>query len=510
MGILFSIPLFIIALILLRFIYKVIWKPFRIQSAMRRQGMTGPSYKLIHGSTKEAMFLKQQAAKGPMELSHDIFPRIHPNFYAWMKIYGKNFLTWNGPRPLMVISEPELAKEILSNKEGMYPKVKIDGVAEKLVGDGLVMTEGEKWSKLRKIANHAFYAENLKEMFPAMVASVETMIGNWKNYEGKELEVYHEFDLLSSEVIARTAFGSSYLEGRNIFAMLTKLGFLLFKNVDKVRVSDFIKGFKTKDDIESDKIEKSLRNSIVEIVRKREDKVFKGQEQNFGNDFLGSLLAAHHAADKKNRISVDNVIDECKVFFLAGHETTTSLLSWTFLFLAIHTDWQEKARNEVFQVFGQENPKSESLAKLKIVNMIINETLRLYSPVTNLTRRAKSNVRLGKYELPAHMEIIIPTLELHRSREIWGEDAHLFKPERFAEGVAKATRNNPMAFLPFGFGPRTCVGLNFASNEAKIALSMVLQQFKFTLSPSYVHSPIPLVTVRPQHGLPIVLQPLER
>lgn len=80
----------------------------------------------------------------------------------------------------------------------------------------------------------------MQEMFPAMVASVETMIGNWKNYEGKELEVYHEFDLLSSEVIARTAFGSSYLEGRNIFAMLTKLGFLLFKNVDKVRVSDFM------------------------------------------------------------------------------------------------------------------------------------------------------------------------------------------------------------------------------------------------------------------------------
>ncbi|KZV45140.1 hypothetical protein F511_25302 [Dorcoceras hygrometricum] len=475
---------------------------------MRRQGIKGPSYKLVHGSTKESMFLKQQAAKVPMELSHDIFPRIHPNLYAWMKIYGENILTWNGTRPHMVISEPELAKEILSNKEGMYPKIKIDGLAEKLVGDGLVMTEGEKWSKLRKIANHAFYAESLKEMFPAMVASVETMIGNWKKFEGKELEVYREFDLLSSEVIARTAFGSSYLEGQNIFAMLTKLGYLLFKNVDKVRVSDFIKGFKTKDDIESDKIEQSLRDSIVETVRKREDKVLKGEAQNFGTDFLGSLLAAHHAADKKNQISVDNIIDECKVIFLAGHETTSSLLSWTFLLLAIHIDWQEKARNEVFQLFGEENPKSEGLSRLKIISMIINETLRLYSPLTSLARRTKSNVTLGKYELPANMEISVPTLALHTSREIWGEDAHLFKPERFAEGVAKATRNNPMAFLPFGYGPRTCVGLNFASNEVKVALCMILQRFKFTLSPSYVHSPIPLVTVRPQHGLPIILQPL--
>lgn len=149
---------------------------------------------------------------------------------------------------------------------------------------------------------------------------------------------------------------------------------MCFKSLSKELKLSYLmsrsKGFKTEDDIESDKIEQSLRDSIVEIVRKREDKVFKGEEQNFGNDFLGSLLTAHHDADKKNRISVDNIIDECKVFFLAGHETTSSLLSWTFLFLAIHTDWQEKARNEVFQVFGQENPKSESLAKLKIVSSL--------------------------------------------------------------------------------------------------------------------------------------------
>lgn len=141
--------------------------------------------------------------------------------------------------------------------------------------------------------------------------------------------------------------------------------------------------------------------------------------------------------------------------------------------------------------------------------MIIYETLRLYSPVSLLTRRVDSRVRLGKYEFPANVNVSIPPLALHRNPDIWGRDAHLFNPERFAKGLAKATDDNTMSFLGFGFGPRTCVGLNFAINEAKIALSMILQRYKFTLSPNYVHSPFILLTVQPQHGVQILLQPLE-
>lgn len=138
--------------------------------------------------------------------------------------------------------------------------------------------------------------------------------------------------------------------------------------------------------------------------------------------------------------------------------------------------------------------------------MIINEVLRLYAPAASLVRRVAHKTRIGKYELPADMELHIPNLALHRSKEIWGDDAHLFKPERFAQGIATATRNNPMAFLPFGYGPRTCVGLNFASNEVKIALSMILRCYRFTLAPSYIHSPISMLTTRPQNGVQILLQ----
>lgn len=125
-----------------------------------------------------------------------------------------------------------------------------------------------------------------------------------------------------------------------------------------------------------------------------------------------------------------------------------------------------------------------------------------------LVRKVAKEVRLGKILLPANVELLVPPLALHHDPNLWGQDAALFKPERFSEGVAKATNNNMAAFIPFGLGPRMCVGINFATIEAKITLSMILQRYSFTLSPGYVHSPFRLLTVRPQQGLQVILQSL--
>lgn len=139
------------------------------------------------------------------------------------------------------------------------------------------------------------------------------------------------------------------------------------------------------------------------------------------------------------------------------------------------------------------------------MNMIVEESLRLYPPVPAIKRKVAKEVRLGEMTLPANMELYISPLAIHHDPRIWGDDVHMFKPDRFEGGIAKATKNTPAAFLPFGFGPRTCVGLNFALVEAKIALVMILQRFRFKLSSNYVHSPVQLFMVRPQHGVQIFL-----
>ncbi|KAK2983894.1 hypothetical protein RJ640_008053 [Escallonia rubra] len=393
--------------------------------------------------------MRKESFSKPMNLTHHIFPRIQPHIHTWINGYGKNFMYWYGPRAQLVVTETELVKEIMNNRDKSYPKADTEGFLKKLLGDGLVTTEGEKWAKLRKLANHAFHAESLKNMTPAMISSAEMMLQRWKEQEGKEIEVFEEFRLLTSEVISRTAFGSSYLEGQDIFDMLRKLSIIISRNAFKVRIPFLSWLLKSGDDIESEKLEQGIRDSIIRIIAKKE-KSMNGEVRNFGVDFLGLLVKANHDADEGNRITVQDVVDECKTFYIAGHETTTSLLAWTVLLLAIHTDWQEKARQEVLDLFGKEPPNSDGISRLKT---------------------------------------------------IWGEDAQLFKPERFSEGVAKATNNNPAVFLPFGLGPRSCVGLNFATNEAKIALTMILQRYAFTLSPAYIHSPIVILTIRPKHGV---------
>ncbi|XP_028062470.1 cytochrome P450 CYP749A22-like [Camellia sinensis] len=265
---------------------------------------------------------------------------------------------------------------------------------------------------------------------------------------------------------------------------------------------------KSNDDTESDRIEHVIRDLIITMIQKREEKVVQGKSDNYGSDFLGSLIKFYHDADDNSNISIDTVIDECKIFYIAGQETTNGLLAWSIFLLAIHSDWQEKARKEVLELFGQQNPSPEGITRLKSMSMILNETLRLYSPAANMWRKVEREVRLGKLVLPANMDVYIPSLALHHDPNIWGKDAHLFKPERFAEGVAKATNNNTTAFIPFGLGPRMCVGLNFAAAETKIALSMILQRYTFTLSPTYVHSPMQMLTIRPKHGIEVIFHAL--
>ncbi|RZC62236.1 hypothetical protein C5167_024003 [Papaver somniferum] len=144
------------------------------------------------------------------------------------------------------------------------------------------------------------------------------------------------------------------------------------------------------------------------------------------------------------------------------------------------------------------------------MNMIINETLQLYPPVVMIMRMVEKEVKLGANNLiiPPNTEVIITPLAPHHDPEIWGEHVQFFKPERFSEGILTAAHNK-FGFVPFSSGPRNCVGMNFAVNQAKIAFTMILQNYSLPVSPGYIHSPIHGLVSCPQYGLQLTLHPIE-
>ncbi|XP_022149052.1 cytochrome P450 CYP749A22-like [Momordica charantia] len=485
---------------------KLWWTPIRIQRFMRSQGIQGPSYNFIQGNAREMHTRRTHAIATPIDLSHRILPRVLPHTHSWLHRYGRNFIQWFGVEAQLIITDPEMIREVLHDRQKKFPKAKLHGFLNKIFGNGLVTAEGETWAKSRKIANFAFHGDTLKNMIPAMIGCAETMMEEWKHYEGKELDVFQHLKVYTSDVISHTAFGSSYEQGKNIFQMLQNLCELIIRNGFKIRLPGIRKIFKSKDDVEGERLEKRMKDCFMEVIKSREEKFINGEADGYGNDFLGLLVKAKNDPEESQRISVDDIVDECKTFYFAGHETTSVLLAWTMFLLALHKQWQDQARDEVFKVFGDKNPTSEGLPKLKTMTMILYECLRLYPPAMTVGRQVmEKEVRLGSLVLPATIRVTIPTAAVHHDTAYWGEDASEFKPERFAEGVAKAIERNSAAYLPFGLGGRSCVGMNFAMKEAKIGMSMILQRYSFTLSPAYAHSPVQFLTICPQHGLQLIL-----
>ncbi|CAH9080474.1 unnamed protein product [Cuscuta epithymum] len=303
-----------------------------------------------------------------------------------------------GPTPMVFIMHPDLIKEVL-NKNYLYQKPHANPLARNLV-QGIFTYENDKWKKHRRLLNPAFFTEKLKLMEPAFMISCGDMVRKWeaRAEEYCEVDVWPDLQTMTSDVISRTAFGSSYKDGRRIFELQTEQALHVTEAMRHVYVPGW-RYVPTKRHRRMHDIKKEVKSCIRTIIEKRLNAMQVGRTNN--DDLLGILLQSNLQDIKKHGnkgagMSIEEVIEECKLFYFAGQETTSVLLVWTMVLLGRFREWQAQAREEVLQVFGRDKePHFQGLNDLKVVTMILYESLRLYPPGTNLTRSTIEEIKLG-------------------------------------------------------------------------------------------------------------------
>ncbi|KAL5142384.1 Cytochrome P450 714A2 [Glycine soja] len=499
-------------LLLLKLTFSWWVSPILNHLKLKRCGFGGPLPSFPLGNIQEMKKKNSLSSSlGSSNLTHDIHSTVFPYFSRWQNSHGKVFIYWLGTEPFLYIADPEFLKkmstEVLAKRWGKPRVFRHD--RDPMFGNGLVMVEGNEWVSHRHVIAPAFSPLNLKAMASMMTESTNQMIDRWIaqiNSGNPKIDVEREVVETAGEIIAKTSFGMKGKNAKEVSEKLRALQMTLFKTTRYVGVP-FGKCFNVKKTLEAKKLGKEIDKLLLSVITSRM-KSIKRQTQ---EDLLGLLLQGNnnHQDDGKlgKTFTTRDLLDECKTFFFAGHETTALAISWTLFLLAMHEDWQIQLRDEIREVVGDKELDINTLAGLRKMKWVMNEVLRLYPTAPNVQRQAREDIQVDNLTVPNGTNMWIDVVAMHHDPALWGNDVNEFRPERFMNDVNGGC-NHKMGYLPFGFGGRMCVGRNLSFMEYKIVLTLLLSRFSFKVSPGYNHAPSIMLSLRPTYGLLLIVQPL--
>ncbi|KAK6285333.1 hypothetical protein POUND7_011512 [Theobroma cacao] len=492
---------------LLCFLYNgVLMKPKKLRLKLEKQGIKGPCPSLLYGNIHEMRRIQLEALSAASStqkdhqaaIAHDWFPTLFPYLDKWRNEYGSVFLYSTGNLQLLCTTDMEMVREIALHKSLSLGKPSyLTRDRGPLLGQGILSSSGPIWAHQRKIIAPEFFPDRVKGMVNLMVDATTSLLNTWESrveQEGGILEIVVDEDLrsLSADIISRACFGSSYSNGEEIFSKLKALQMAMSKANIGITGMRYLP---SKHNREIWKLEKEIDSMILKVVKQR---IEEGIHE---KDLLQMILEGAKSCDDYKGLSKERfIVDNCKNMYFAGYETTATTASWTLMLLATNPDWQACVRAEVLETCKDGLPDADALRNMKMLTMVIQETLRLYPPATFVIRQALEDIDFKGIIIPKDMNIQIPIPALQQSVDLWGPHAHEFNPERFANGVVEACKV-PQAYMPFGVGARICAGQHFAMAELKVALSLLLSRFSFSLSPAYCHSPAFRLVIQPEHGI---------
>ena len=420
---------------------------------------------------------------------------------------------WVGPfQPRVTVYHSELVRKLLKEPkdDSLYNLLK------PWLGDGLLISQGKKWFRNRRLLTPAFHYEILKPYIDVYNSCLKIMLQKWTTSAKKNrpVKVFETVKLLSLDIIMRCVFSFEsncqqegaqkhpYLQAVCDLVELTAARFLtLHHRIDWIYyLSDNGRKYRKACKIAHD---------YSEMVIKERRKALKTNQESSDKrkylDFLDILLTA--ADEDGNGLTDLEIRDEADTFMFEGHDTTTSGISWTLYCLAKYPEHQEKIREEVRNVLmGREWLDYDDLKELKYTQWCIKEAMRLYPPVFFFSRRVSSDIELDGHLIPKGMPIDVAIYIIHKHPDLW-ENPEEFDPLRFHPSNAEG--RDPYAYLPFSAGQRNCIGQNFALNEEKLVIGSVVHRFTLSLVEGHKVEMCPTVVLRTTDDILVNLTPLQ-
>jgi cytochrome P450 len=396
--------------------------------------------------------------------------------------------------PACFVNRPDYIESVLVTQSNNFVKSKDYRAMRRVLGNGLLLSEGEFWRRQRKLIQPAFHQERIAAYADIMTGHTQRMLASWS--DGQTLDIHAAMIHLTLGIVAKTLFDADVSrEAEDVDAALS---ILMGKFLRQAGLALLLPAWVP-----------LPTSRLLKRAVGRLDKVIYGiiEERRASGQMSGDLLSVFLQIQDDEGVGMTDrqLHDEIMTLFLAGHETTANVLSWTWFLLGQNPEVEEKLIQELGRVLGGRVPTPADLPQLVYSDMVLRESMRLYPPVWVIGRRALAPFRLGEYELPADTNVLISQLILHKDPRYFPEPL-AFNPDRWRANDPRAASLPRFAYFPFGGGPRVCIGAGFAMMEAVLLLATIAQQFRIQIAPGQTVKMQPTVTLRPRNGIPVTLK----
>ncbi len=403
-----------------------------------------------------------------------------------------------GPLLVHFLYHPDHVRHVLHDHPKNYLRGWHYRLLRRLLGENLVVSEGDYWLRQRRLAQPAFSRQRLAGYAAVMVEATQQMLARWRQAAaaGQVLDIGREMSRVALAIAGRTLFGRDVSDSADTVGQMFPIAAgYLERRFNRPFTTPPV-CVPTPANLRFRRAVRRLNDIVLDLIRERR------QEGRDHGDLLSMLMQARDE-ESGATMTDEQLRSEALAFFLAGHETTATALTWTWYLLAGHPTIQDQVREEACAVLGDRTPSCAEVACLERCRMVIEEAMRLYPPVWAIPRQAVQDDEIGGYRIPAGSTVGLCPFITHRHPSAW-ENPEAFDPDRFTpERVAGRAKG---AYFPFLSGPHQCIGNEFALLEMRLIVALVLLEFDLTPLPDQVVVPVGSIGLRPRDPLRMAVQ----